>query len=263
VLCRVEIAANGDVYKATAAEIYHTTPDKIAKGSEQRQVGKAAVLGLGYGMGDGAKPAQQKAGAGFLANLRANGIDATPEFAARVVKAYRTANRKTVKFWRHCNEAAISTIKYGYDVNMTRQIRFRATRDWLTIRLPSGRELFYRQPTISEVPAPWDKSQQIEQITYWSVNGQTRKWELTRTYGGKLTENIVQAVARDFLVSAMFRVEQAGYPIILTVHDEIVSETDADFGSLGEFERLMSDRPNWGADCPIAVEGYEAERYRK
>ena len=101
----------------------------------------------------------------------------------------------------------------------------------------------------------------IGQVTYRSVVGQARKWLPTQTYGGKLTENVVQAIARDFLAEAMLRVD-AEYPIVATVHDEILSEADSD-KSLEEFERLMEVVPAWGSGCPIAVEGYVAQRYRK
>jgi DNA polymerase len=103
--------------------------------------------------------------------------------------------------------------------------------------------------------------QMIHQIRYRSVVGQARKWLPTRTYGGKLTENIVQGIARDFLAEAMLRVDSK-YPIVATVHDEIISEAPEN-KSLEEFERLMEIVPEWGSGCPIAVEGYKAKRYRK
>jgi len=103
--------------------------------------------------------------------------------------------------------------------------------------------------------------QMIHQLRYRSVVGQARKWLPTRTYGGKLTENIVQGIARDFLADAMLRVDRE-YPIVATVHDEIISEAPEN-KSLEEFERLMEIVPEWGNGCPIAVEGYKAKRYRK
>jgi hypothetical protein len=105
--------------------------------------------------------------------------------------------------------------------------------------------------------------QKIWQIEYDSVNSTSRKWGRTRTYGGKLCENVVQAIARDFLVEAMLRLERDGYPIIGTVHDEVIAERSEDSGSLEEFERTMSQVPAWGSGCPIAVEGVETKRYQK
>lgn len=103
----------------------------------------------------------------------------------------------------------------------------------------------------------------IDQIQYYGVNSVTRKWSKLRTYGGKLVENVVQAIARDFLASAMLRIDRAGYDIIATIHDEILCEVQNDFGSLGEFGALMKESPTWGKGCPIDVECFESERYRK
>src|SRR3546814_761873 len=88
-------------------------------------------------------------------------------------------------------------------------------------------------------------------------------WGRIRTYGGMLTENVVQAIARDLMAEAMIRVEKAGYPIVLTVHDEIIAETDENFGSEEEFHHLMAASPPWATDCPIAVEGGTIRRYQK
>lgn len=125
----------------------------------------------------------------------------------------------------------------------------------------------YLQDDIEDVDPRLDltpkEPQHIWQIEYSSVNGTSRKWQRTRTYGGKLTENVVQAIARDFLVEAMLRLERDGYPIIGTVHDEVIAERIKGSGSLEEFERIMSQVPAWGAGCPIAVEGVETERYQK
>jgi len=103
----------------------------------------------------------------------------------------------------------------------------------------------------------------IKQVEHWGVNSRTRKWSKIRTYGGKLTENVVQAIARDFLAESMLRIESAGYPIVATVHDEVLSEVPDGTGSLDEFERIMRQIPTWGRGCPIDVEGFEAKRYRK
>ncbi len=104
--------------------------------------------------------------------------------------------------------------------------------------------------------------QYLKQIQYMSVN-LGRKWSRTRTYGGKIGENVVQAIARDFLVESMLRLEQANYPIIATVHDEVISEVPDGQGSLEEFESIMAQVPSWGRGCPIGVEGFESARYRK
>lgn len=107
------------------------------------------------------------------------------------------------------------------------------------------------------------KDEVIEQITYWGVDSQTKRWTKKRTYGGSLTENIVQAIARDLLAEAMLRVEKCGYTIIATIHDEIMSEVMDGMGDLEEYETLMKMVPDWAEGCPVDVEGYVSKRYKK
>jgi DNA polymerase len=108
---------------------------------------------------------------------------------------------------------------------------------------------------------PWGEER--EQIHYMHVNGMTNKWEETHTYGGKLSENITQAVSRDVLADAILRCESAGYPVILHVHDEIVAELPEGRGDLAHFTKLMGEVPQWATGLPIAVEGWRGKRYRK
>ena len=122
--------------------------------------------------------------------------------------------------------------------------------------------LSYYDPQIKEKRTPWGAIKPC--VTYMSVNSMGGyKWERTHTYGGKLVENITQAVARCMLSEAMLRVDKAGYPIVLHVHDEIVAEVPEDFGSLEEFETLMAKTPAWAEGCPIKAEGWRGKRYRK
>ena len=107
------------------------------------------------------------------------------------------------------------------------------------------------------------KEEVIEQITFWGVDSQTKRWSKKRTYGGSLVENITQGVARDLLAEAMLRVEEAGYPIVCTIHDEIVSEVVDGFGDLEEYESLMKIVPDWASGCPVDVEGLVSKRYCK
>jgi len=297
-----------DVYVGMASKIYDVPEDEVIK--TQRQVGKVAILGLGFGMGHKAfRDAAKKMA----------GVEITNKFARQVVKTYRDTNPKIRQFWGDLNTAAIRAIETGQPHRVGR-LEMLPDDDWLKIRLSSGRCLHYRWPRIVQVIAPWSEGhygiiygpdeledvledldvtlgdriadgwiecnlpkgvakilqskkirmelelkepKKIPQIQYYSVEGPARKWQKTRTYGGKLTENVVQAIARDFLAEAMLRIEKAGYPIVATVHDEIVCELENDKGSLEEFETIMRQCPTWGAGCPIGVEGFEAKRYRK
>jgi len=124
---------------------------------------------------------------------------------------------------------------------------------WLRVRLPSGRYLCYINPKVES-----------KQISYSGVNQYTRQWDRIKTYGGKLVENIVQAWARDVLAYNMAPIEGQGYEIVLTVHDELLTETpdtpEFNADTLGD---LMSTAPQWAADCPLAAAGFETYRYRK
>lgn len=307
----------GDVYKVLAGDIYGITPDEVTK--TQRQVGKIGALALQYGMG----PKKF-----VLACKVMGGVKITRKFAKQVVETYRKSNDRIKSFWGELNTAAIRAIQLNQPHRVGR-LEIDSDGEWLTIQLPSGRKLHYREPELVEVRAPWSEGfegaiqfdekqtedridkilnaleeldvdvsdvgrdrievkripkestpgvrrlrlpwedlhelepKYIEQIQYKSVNSVTRKWGHNRTYGGKICENATQAIARDFLVEAMLRVEHAGYEIIGTVHDEIIAEIPYGFGSQAEFDRIMCQVPMWGAGCPINVDGYEAERYRK
>ena len=110
------------------------------------------------------------------------------------------------------------------------------------------------------VDTDWGKRPEIQ---FWGVDTYTRQWIRTSTYGGKLTENVVQALCRDIMAEAMVRAEKAGYPIILTVHDEIVAEVPKGFGSVEEFNAILEAKPKWAYGFPIVAEGWRAVRYRK
>ena len=128
-------------------------------------------------------------------------------------------------------------------------------------RLPSGRLLFYREPRLQMTANAWGEEK--ESVTYMSVDGMTKKYVRTSTYGGKLAENVTQAVCRDLMVEAMLRVEAAGYPLVMTVHDELVAEVPEGFGGVEEFCGIMCKVPAWAAGFPVKAEGWRGKRYRK
>lgn len=241
-----------DIYKDMAVSIYHVPYDEVT--DEQRRMGKQAILGLGYQMG--AKK--------FKATLwDSYDIDIPLELAQTIVDAYRERYRKVKFFWDNINECAIRAVKNKDKViKCGSKLMFKYSKGFLRIRLPSGRCLYYCQPRVKKKALPWGGT--ADALTYMSVDGVTRKWVRTDTYGGKLTENVVQAMARDFMAHGLLNIKDHGlYNVLLSVHDELISECPADQGSYEEFEILMADLPDWGHGCPVAAEGWEGERYRK
>lgn len=242
-----------DVYKEMASKIYRVQVKKVDK--TQRQVGKVACLGLQYGMSAKKFVEAVKAMTGLVIGINE---------ATAAVEVYRNTNDRVVQLWRDVQRAAVAAIQIpGASVKAGR-LTFMVKNGKFAIRLPSGRHLWYQKPSIAMVPAPWDETQLIPQIQYWGVNSMSRKWEQLRTYGGKLVENVTQAVAADFLIAAMHRCEAQDYPLIATIHDELVCEMENGKGSLSEFCDIIRATPDpWMAGCPIEVAGGEARRYVK
>jgi DNA polymerase len=238
-----------DLYKDLATTIYHTTYDAVTK--DQRDMGKRGILGCGYGMG-----AQR-----FKDNCKeVADLEITFELAQKVIDIYRAKYRKVVELWYAQENAAIKAtqtkklvqcgkVLWGYD------------QEFLYCRLPSGRCLAYYKPKIEPVETPWGEMK--DALTHMGVNSVTRQWERQSTYGGKLVENITQAVARDLIAEAMLRIEDKGYEVLLSIHDEILSERLKTTGSVEEFTAIMSTLPVWAEGLPVAVEGWSGERYLK
>ena len=242
--------SGGDVYKVMAAKIFNCSIDEVTK--ERRQLGKAAVLGCGYGMG--AKK--------FAETCNSQGIVIGEDLAQKVVLAYRDANSNIVMFWKELEKCVVDAIAHPGIIVYTAdgRLKFVVRRDFLWLVLPSGRPLAYATPSIVEEMTPWGSARQAPYFYGVSaMNG----WEKQNTYGGKLAENVVQAIARDLLAEAMIALENSGYPIVLSVHDEIVAEVPDGYGSVAEFETLMCSTPSWASGCPINAEGWEGEFYRK
>ena len=246
----------GKVYEEMAAVIFGKPVEEIAKDSFERQIGKNSVLGCGFGMGAKRFQGQVK---------EQTGIDIPDTLAERTIEAYRTTNPEIPRFWKNVYDAAYAaTLNPGVVMPMQdtgAPILFYVRDKILWCRLPSGRKLAYSLPEIRDAETPWGEIRPT--LTFCAVQGPARKWKRTTTYGGHLTENIVQAIARDCMAEAWLRLEIAGYPVIMTVHDELVTEPDIGHGSQQEFETLLATRPKWAPDLPIVVEGWEGHRYRK
>ena len=245
---------HGKIYEHAAAGIYHVPMDEVTKA--QRQIGKVAVLALGYGGGVGA----------FQSMARNYNVKVADQEADDIKKAWREAHPHIVAYWRELEQAAINAVDLEVVCKAGpkgREVAFKKNGSFLWCRLPSGRVLCYPYPVIKQVEVPWGGTKPA--LFYWSVNGVTNKWEETSTYGGSLAENVTQAVARDLLAHGLTQLEQHGYPVIMHVHDEAVVEiaSGSDDGVLVRIESLMSQTPSWAAGLPVTAEGWRARRYRK
>lgn len=240
----------GDVYKVMASKIYGISSADISKA--QRQVGKMAILGLGYGMG--AKK--------FAESCRAQaGVELSEEQAKTVVQLYRTTNSQIVQFWAALNSAAIDAVNDEGSIHSVGAVKYTSRGGYLWCVLPSKRPLAYARPRVVERETPWGST--TNAVSYEGIDSFSKKWCRHELYGGLLAENVVQAVARDIMAEAMLRLEDNGYPCIMSIHDELVCEVPEGFGSVAEFEKLMSLAPDWAAGCPIDAEGWIGPRYKK
>jgi DNA polymerase len=248
-----------DIYCHMAESIYHRPINKNDN-PDERQLGKVGILGCGYQMSGERLQEQAKDDYNIIISL---------EEANAIVKAYRETYEQVPLLWRGLEDAAIAAVTTGkkhYYSCVSYEVVNDAAGKWLTCILPNGRRIWYFNPKVTEVEierrdgSVWIK----KQLSYEGRNNKKGgRWDIVVTYGGMLTENVVQAISRDLMCEAMERVEALGYTIILTVHDEIVAEVLVDFGNLKEYERTMSMCPPWANGCPINVEGWRGFRYRK
>lgn len=240
-----------DLYKIAACDIYHVKYDEVTK--EQRAIGKVAVLALGY---------QGWVGA-FNAMAGAYGVYVSEEEAKEIVSAWRRGNPSIVKLWSDIENAAIATIKTGKATTVG-CIKFGMRNNFLHMRLPSGRLLSYYKPSIEEVTTKFGTTK--EAIAFIGEDSITKKIGKIYTYGGKLCENLTQAISRDLLVESMFRLDKAGLDIVMHVHDEVVCEVPKDKATpefLKAFEATVAITPEWAKGLPLAAEGWISERYKK
>ena len=227
-----------DLYKVTASSMYGIPYSDVDK--DQRFDGKISVLALGY-----------QGGSRAFTKMAANyGTDVDEATALKIRDEWRAANRPIVKLWHEVEAAAVKAVQSGKaDTSIG---VFNMIGNDLVFVLPSQRLLSFPKAEVSN-----------SKLSYHGMNNYTHKWEAIPTYGGSLVQSITQAVARDLLAHSLLLIEQANYDPIMTVHDEIVADTRNDHGSLDEFNELMCRLPEWATGLPMAVEGYEAERYRK
>lgn len=275
-----------DLYKLAYAKAFKIRPEDVTE--EQRQIGKVMELALGYGGGVGAFVTFALAYNIDLEELACAAYDTLPDWARKEAenfyewcfkkglntyglskKAFVTCDALK-RMWR----AAHSNIDVHWDeierafFNATTQagIKFTARRltfvragNWLRVILPSGRSLCYPSPRAEGENEPYKRK-----LSYMGVNQYTRKWQRVKTYGGKLFENVCQSVACHVLKDAMPGIEAAGYEIVLTVHDEVISEApDTEAFNEEALSSLLAANPPWALDLPLAAAGFQGYRYRK
>ena len=243
-----------DIYQQTAAGILSTDPRTIDK-KDRQAYGKVPELALGFGGGVGA----------FQSMARIYGVDVTDDQADTIKKAWRLQHPNIQSYWYDLERAAYRAISEPgkqFKAGPTgREIIYLVDGSFLLCRLPSKRVLVYPYPKIEMREKIW--GDMAESLTYMGENTYTRKWERLETYGGKLSENVTQAVARDLLAHALKSCENQNYFVILHVHDEIVAEVPEGFGSVSEMEQIMSTTPSWAAGLPVTAEGWRGKSYRK
>lgn len=244
---RLEVfRTHGKIYEASASQMFHVPIENIKKGSKLRQQGKVAELALGYGGGFGAMKAMDKAGS------------IPDDEIPMIIANWRKASPKICKFWYNSEGAAKTAIQERRTVKLKHGISFSYINRILFIGLPSGRKLAYYDARIET------NAKGKEAITYAGVNQDTKAWGRLETWGGKLVENIVQAVARDCLAETIKNVSAAGYQIVMHVHDEIIVDVPVEnTDALKEITDIMARTVSWAPGLPLRGDGYETDYYKK
>lgn len=239
--------SHGKIYEASASEMFNVPMEEITKDSPLRQKGKISELALGY-----------QGSVGALISMGALDMGLEEDELKPLVDTWRRSNPNIVKLWWDVEAAAIRAVKERVTVNMQYGLKFQYKSGILFITLPSGRSLAYVRPRI-EIDARFNK----DKLTFEGIMPGTRKWGRVDTYGGKLTENIIQAIARDSLAESMLRLEKYGYKIVFHVHDEVILDVPKDKGYLEEVEEIMGLSISWAPGLPLRAEGFETDYYKK
>lgn len=248
---------HGKIYEATASQMFGVPIDRIKKGNPEynyRQKGKVATLALGY-----------QGGTGSLVSMGALRMGLTEDELPDIVNLWRQSNPAIVNFWYALEAAAKEAVERGRTVSLqngrlvlAREYDLENNLDFMTIQLPCGRKLYYPKPHtgVNRFGRP--------AICYWGMNQTTKKWEELETYGGKLAENVTQAVARDCLAEAIERLEAAEYRVVFHVHDEVVLEVPGGTeDDLNEVARMISAPPTWAPDLPLNADGWVNPFFKK
>ena len=245
---------DGKIYEATGAKMFNVPISAITKGSVLRDKSKISELALGY---EGSLGALKRMGGERM------GLSDTEMMS--LVRKWRSANPAIVDMWKEIDEASKEAVRYQRPVSCTcRNIIFDCNGEFMTIQLPSGRKLFYYGPKFKDKKIG-HSTMPTRVLCYQGVVQETKQWGEIDTYGGKLTENIVQAIARDLLGDAMLRMQDEGYEIVASVHDEVIVEVP-EINAKDHYNRLveiMSTPPQWAEDLPLNADGGVMMFYQK
>lgn len=252
---RLEVfKTHGKIYEASASQMFGVPIERIKKGNPEyalRQKGKVAELALGY-----------QGGAGALINMGALDMGIPGDDLPDIVQRWRDTNKRICDLWYKMNSAAVEAISTGSSVGVGRLLvscEYDAAHEveYLTVLLPSGRKLYYNSPQIGE--NKWGGPS----ISYMGMDQTTKKWKRIETYGGKLVENCVQAVARDCLAQAIENLEKEGLPVVFHIHDEVVIDCRADTATLDDVVNIMSRPIPWAPGLPLNADGWVGGFFKK
>lgn len=240
--------SHGKIYEASASKMFNIPIEEVVPGSEWRHKGKVAELALGY-----------QGAIGALVRMGALKMGLLEEELLPIVRAWRRSNKAIVALWAELEECAIECLTTCDKTYSRKGIVFSYYKDIMWIKLPGGRRLAYWSPRI-KINAKGKKY-----VSYMGVDQDTKQWGREQTYGGKLTENIVQAIARDLLTNSMIKLDRKGYPIVLHVHDENIAEVKKKQReyNVEDMCSIMSQPVIWAKGLPLKAEGYETEFYYK
>jgi DNA polymerase len=247
-------ASHGKIYEASASQMFGVPIEKISKGNpeyELRQKGKVAELALGY-----------QGASGALIAMGALTMGLTEEELPEIVRRWRSANKRIVDLWYSLENAALDVMRTGQPVGVkglliAREADYNNGQDFLTITLPSSRKLYYVKPFLTQ--NEWGK----ESISYHGLNQDTKKWELVPTYGGKLTENVTQAIARDCLAESIVRLAASGYKTVMHVHDECILDAPEEQADLNLVCEIMGQPISWAPGLLLRADGFMTKFYKK
>jgi len=244
---RMEVfRSHGKIYEASASQMFKVPIESVTKGSELRQKGKIAELACGY-----------QGGVRALKSMGALEMGVLETELQSIINSWRKANPNIVQLWNEVSEKALEATESLTLLPFRYGMSFLHSKGSLIINLPSSRQLFFRNARIIK------NASGNAVLAYDSMNQTTKTWETVETYGGKLVENIVQAIARDCLAESMLSLDAAGYSIVMHVHDEVVIETDGSKGSLEDVIAIMSRPIPWAKSLPLKADGYETYYYKK